>query len=286
MKKWTKTQKQGKIYLAPIILKDLTRFLYSPSSQLYMKKFLIFILVTLLTIQLVSAATLTGTIYDYQLNELNDVLIEISGDTTQKLLADSSDYEFNLAQGGYTLKARWADLEAVEIITINEDDLTYDLFLFPSFADEDDLWDDLDLEVDINTESTNSSNADIIILLVFILIGIFVLIKTKVFKSDKPSKKAKEKKSKKVASVESKISVTKEEKKESLPQTKEDSDDQLAQRVLTFLKDNEGRVSQKQLRKELIDVSEAKVSLVLTELVHKNKIEKIKKGRGNVIILK
>ncbi len=36
----------------------------------------------------------------------------------------------------------------------------------------------------------------------------------------------------------------------------------------------------------MLDLSEAKISLILTELEHKGKVEKIKKGRGNVILLK
>ena len=36
----------------------------------------------------------------------------------------------------------------------------------------------------------------------------------------------------------------------------------------------------------MLDLSEAKISLILTELEHKGQIEKVKKGRGNVIILK
>jgi len=40
------------------------------------------------------------------------------------------------------------------------------------------------------------------------------------------------------------------------------------------------------LRKEMLYLSEAKISLILTELEHKGKIEKIKKGRGNVIVVR
>ena len=36
----------------------------------------------------------------------------------------------------------------------------------------------------------------------------------------------------------------------------------------------------------MLDISESKVSLILTELEHKGKIERVKKGRGNVILLK
>jgi len=46
-----------------------------------------------------------------------------------------------------------------------------------------------------------------------------------------------------------------------------------------------GRATQKELRKEL-PYSEAKVSLMLTDLEHKGVITKIKRGRANVVILK
>jgi len=47
----------------------------------------------------------------------------------------------------------------------------------------------------------------------------------------------------------------------------------------------EKRVTQKEMRKQF-PVSEAKISLILAELESKGKIEKLKKGRGNIIIWK
>ena len=55
--------------------------------------------------------------------------------------------------------------------------------------------------------------------------------------------------------------------------------------LIKIIKDNGGRITQKELRKHF-PLSEAKVSLMITELESKGKIEKIKKGRGNIIILK
>lgn len=55
--------------------------------------------------------------------------------------------------------------------------------------------------------------------------------------------------------------------------------------LIKLIKDNGGRITQKELRKHF-PLSEAKVSLMITELESKGKIEKIKKGRGNIIILK
>ena len=59
----------------------------------------------------------------------------------------------------------------------------------------------------------------------------------------------------------------------------------LKEDILQYISQNGGRVTQKDIRRKFPS-SEAKISLVLTELEHKGSIEKIKKGRGNIIILK
>ena len=55
--------------------------------------------------------------------------------------------------------------------------------------------------------------------------------------------------------------------------------------VIDIIKKEGGRTTQKDIRKQ-IPLSEAKISLMIAELEHKGVIEKIKKGRGNIIILK
>ncbi len=55
--------------------------------------------------------------------------------------------------------------------------------------------------------------------------------------------------------------------------------------LIDFIKKHDGRVTQKEIRKQF-PLSEAKVSLMLAELESAGKIKKIKKGRGNIIILK
>ena len=56
-------------------------------------------------------------------------------------------------------------------------------------------------------------------------------------------------------------------------------------RSVDLIKKEGGRISQKDLRKQ-IPLSEAKISLMIAELESKGVIDKIKKGRGNIIILK
>ena len=55
--------------------------------------------------------------------------------------------------------------------------------------------------------------------------------------------------------------------------------------IIKIIKIEGGRTTQKHIRKQ-IPLSEAKISLMIDELEHKGIIEKIKKGRGNIIILK
>lgn len=54
--------------------------------------------------------------------------------------------------------------------------------------------------------------------------------------------------------------------------------------LIKYLKEQQGRCTQVELVKKFA-VSEAKMSLMLTELESQGKIKKIKKGRGNIIIL-
>ena len=64
-----------------------------------------------------------------------------------------------------------------------------------------------------------------------------------------------------------------------MPQEDED-----LSKVLEVIKKNDGRITQKEIRKQL-SLSEAKISLVISQLESEKKIKKIKKGRGNIIIL-
>ncbi len=55
--------------------------------------------------------------------------------------------------------------------------------------------------------------------------------------------------------------------------------------VLAFVMSEDGQTTQKEIRKRF-PLSEAKISLMISELEAEGHIEKIKKGRGNIILLK
>jgi len=69
-------------------------------------------------------------------------------------------------------------------------------------------------------------------------------------------------------------------KKPKIP--KKESGDYL-DKILELIK-KEGRITQKEIRKQ-IPLSEAKISLIISELEAKGIVRKIKRGRGNIIIL-
>jgi uncharacterized membrane protein len=57
------------------------------------------------------------------------------------------------------------------------------------------------------------------------------------------------------------------------------------ERIISFLDEQGGRATQKEIRK-LFPYSEAKVSLMISELESKELVERFKKGRSKVVVKK
>lgn len=221
------------------------------------------------------AATLKGTIYNSQLNPETDVLLEITTQPLQKYLAKDGTYQFTLQPGNYTLTAQKNDIEITEHITITQDG-TYviDLFLLPSSEEDQDLWNDLEEPSVIEPLDEIASPK----LWQYILSGIIILallIRILYMRKKYGSLSFFRKRIR--------AEAKKTETQHKIELEKEPS---YIEKALEIIKSHDGRINQKELRKEMLYLSEAKVSLIITELEHKNLVEKVKKGRGNVIILK
>ena len=74
-----------------------------------------------------------------------------------------------------------------------------------------------------------------------------------------------------------------DEKTEEVVEQPEISENDL-DKIINIIKEEGGRTTQKEIRKK-IPYSEAKISLMIAELENKGTIKKIKKGRGNIIVL-
>lgn len=214
---------------------------------------LAYLLIAISTISSVNAAIIHGTIYDFSLKKLNNARVEINTSPKQFLIAQNGTYSFNVPNGDYMIKAQLMQKNTVvasvqENITIKQDgNYILDLILFPDIEEG---VEDVEIEVNENVIGTKN-NIPTIFILVFILIIILIVI----FYFIKHKKR------------------------------KEEHEDNDLEQIIKLIKQEGGRTTQKDIRKH-IPLSEAKISLMLAELEHKGIIEKIKKGRGNIVILK
>lgn len=226
-----------------------------------MKKLFILTLSLILLIStIVIAAEIKGTIYDSSLNPIKNTIIEINTEPAQKYLAKDGSYAFQVQQGTYILTAKNTEskiLTEENVTIINDGEFNLDLFVFENMDDLDQILTDTN---QITVEETNNYT----VWIVLIILGLILIAVSYILKK-KQNKKT-------------------EIKAEEIQLEEQPSENDL-NKILKIIKQEGGRTTQKELRKHF-PLSEAKISLMITELEHKNKIEKIKKGRTNVIILK
>ncbi len=215
----------------------------------------IFLLIFLFS-ALVSAAILHGSIYDLDLNKAKDVVVEINTQPHQRLISKDGIYSFNIPVGEYEIEAKRIENNIIlsstqETVKIQDDNVyNLDLFLYPDLAEEESLLEESDVDIPNLFNEKQEINSTLLIWLIVLLLLIVLFF------------------------------IYKKPKKE-----KEKPLDEDLGKVLEIIKKQGNRTTQKEIRKAL-GLSEAKISLMITELESLNKIKRIKKGRGNIIILK
>lgn len=251
-----------------------------------MERILAQLVLFIMLANIVFAAEIHGDIYDLSLNKKGNVVVEINTAPKQFYVSKSGAYSFKVPIGSYTVKAEHYDRgllisSASENITTKDDgDYILDLILFP-VIDEEEL-----LEDQIKPDEERNINLFLISAIIIILIIISFLTYSKKKKKRKQKSHKEEftlkfSGEKEEPSIEYKIEHTGHEE-EYKPESTEDD---IAKKIIEIIKEEGGRTTQKHIRRK-IPFSEAKISLAITELEAKNKIQKIKKGRGNVIIIK
>ncbi|MBI4453446.1 hypothetical protein HY636_02275 [Candidatus Woesearchaeota archaeon] len=243
-------------------------------------KIAIAFLIILILIKLASGAVLKGSTYDISLNSLNNVIVKVNTEPSQQMIVKDGSYSFNIPQGKYNISAeyfednllKYKDFKEIEIK--DDGEFVYDLILFPTFDEEDTLFKDVDFSVPYDDKTINYKLIAVIIIVGIILVfgGYFLFL---FYKKKGEAKEEKEGKKHETKS-------TKSETPETGGST--DDSDEYYTKILKIIKEQK-RTTQKEIRKD-IPLSEAKISLILSEMEHKGVIEKIKKGRGNIIVLK
>ncbi|MBD3361399.1 hypothetical protein GF358_01255 [Candidatus Woesearchaeota archaeon] len=219
-----------------------------------------------------NAAEIRGRIYDFELNTIDNARVEIDTVPKQVLVASDGEYSFSLPLGIYTITATYPpeDLKIKESVTIEEHGAyTLDLILLPNLEAEEEILSEASdinitktfVEEDVNTLGRLGFAAGLVSIIVLIFFMWYKFkSKTEELRKevDKTAKKVKEKQK---------------------PVLDKDLNE-----LYTFIKKEGGRTTQKDIRKNF-PKSEAKVSLMITELEDKGVIKRIKKGRGNIIVL-
>lgn len=243
----------------------------------------VWLAVFVLLMPFVLGATIHGKVFDYNFAVAKNSVVRINTIPEQVVVAVDGTYSFSVQPGEYVLSAQLKD-EFDRIIFSVDDNMSvvgegtyvHDLIMFPN----EDL-SQLDLENNVTTPSLPdeikaSSQKSILLLTGLILIIIFALLFCVAFKKCKLKDKLFKKENEK------------EETKAPVPETTEpnaasivEEPDELSQ-LAEFIRENK-RVTQKDIRKQF-PMSEAKISLMLTDLESQGKIRKIKKGRGNVVV--
>jgi len=223
----------------------------------------------LLLIPLASAATIRGVIYTEELTIAENVILTISTSPQLRVLVPDGAYEVELPPGKYALAITQlgTNITLTEQLTVAQEGIfTHDIFLLPDLTEEDELYDELvgDFESPPEDFTAADGSSDLSSRLIVGALLIIVIGGAGHWALRHSRKK--------------RSTQTKRVKEETVP-------DEYLARVVAILKEEDGRTSQKELRKKL-PLSEAKVSLIVSELEAKGRIEKIRKGRGNILVLK
>ena len=244
------------------------------------------ILFALLALSSIShAASVSGTACDLNLNILPSTIIEIRDPQTghgQRFVSHDGTYSLDVPLGRYQLIATHADLAAVDTLIITDDStIIHDLILIADASDLDELLAETEEQLVSEDDLFPITSpywvgaATALALIAISAIAIHILRSRRADRIHHSAQKHPSHRDTPLLS-------------DTLPSTTpasaiDETSASLKEDVLTFLTQEQGRTTQKAIRKQF-PLSEAKISLVLSELEHDGKIKKIKKGRANIII--
>lgn len=246
---------------------------------------IVFFIFLIIILNSVFSATISGTVFEwYSFEKLSNVVVEINTVPLQRNVTIHGAYSFEVPIGEYVITAEYYEngslvyYEEQEVSVLDEGNFVVDLLMFPVFENISDELDAIDFDEIDNTisEETLSENNDVLIennyfVLIFGIILIILIVGISYFFYNKNLNNK---------------SVFENTKNSEDRKNSEEHLDDYAEEVLALLRRRGNRLTQKEIRDEIKDIGEAKISLIITELESIGKVKKIKKGRGNIIILK
>jgi uncharacterized membrane protein len=216
---------------------------------------------------LACAATIHGTAFDWRtFRPVAGTFFSINSTPAQSLVSANGSYSFEVGAGTYALEANsfHQNLSARQEFSVpSQGNFLIDLILLPLGVTEEDLYEGSHLLPPLPREENNYALLLVVIAVVAVTaIAVLFIMLPKLRKKDFLKKEE--------APAKQEVA----EKNAALPKDLKE--------LLEKIKEHEGRTTQKELRKE-IPLSEAKVSLMISDLEDRGLVKKIKKGRGNII---
>ncbi|MFH1916716.1 MAG: hypothetical protein ABIJ21_05605 [Nanoarchaeota archaeon] len=214
-----------------------------------MRRFM-FVVVFLLCLRFSAGATIIGSVYDYNLEKVDSAIVTISTQPEQVDVTEDGKYEFSVSPGNYTLNATFGDESIEQKIDVTQDGtFRRDLILFPHVEEE--------RVEDIDTSDISFPEEEHFLWPYFLIgFALLIILIILIIWLGRPEKDKVELEKGKSTDVDN--------------------------RILRFIKEHK-HTTQKEIRKNFPH-SEAKISLILTDLEAQGRIRKVKKGRGNVIV--
>jgi len=242
------------------------------------------LVLVLCTITLLYSTTITGEIVNGDsLEKMDNVLITMEKQDGSLLVQKffNQKYSIDIQSGNYVLRAYHYSNGSVDYynqykLHVTEQQMNFDLILFPYELAQ--LIPDSNPPPFSNSSSipqqTAFGSSDIhnylsVLAGVVLIIGVFLRLPEFINKNKSHNNEPSE------------------PKKNALPEINENEPIELdddCKKVMKILSENEGRMVQKEIR-EILNFSETKMSLVVTELEACGIVKRIKKGRENVIKL-
>ncbi|KAF5412073.1 MAG: hypothetical protein C5S43_02410 [Candidatus Methanocomedens sp.] len=261
--------------------------------QVLTKLTLIFI-ITFLAFSTVSATTIHGIVYEWSTFEpLDNALVEVTSTPTQFRVATSGVYSFNLPPGDYLIKTSYYTNDTLEYYTEDnitvtdlEGDYVFDILLFPLQNDCKDFPDEDIGNITYDVEDNSLPSFDWTYTAVALLVMCLAALAAYYHHLDRTGK-TDETEAELIAKTEPEPEpeLAVEQPPSPLPVTPgpKSLPDDLSE-LLDIIQQAGGRLTQKDLRSKM-KCSEAKVSLMVTDLEDRGLLRKVKQGRGNIILL-
>jgi uncharacterized membrane protein len=273
-------------------------------------RLLLIAIVIILTPQTVSAITIHGTVYEwYTFEPLDNALVEVNSTPTQFRVAASGVYSFNLPPGDYLIKTSYYQNDTLVYygedtlaVTDYEGNYVFDILMFPLQEEAEEFTDEDIGNVTYDVEDNILPGFDLtytaVALLILMIMGAAAYYhynrKDRLEDESEPAEPIEPGES--IKSIEPKKSSESAEPvpgvhiendypndREPAPDIDKLPDD--LKEIIHILESQGGRMTQKDLRARL-NCSEAKVSLMITDLEDRGLVHKVKKGRGNIILLR